>query len=109
MAPSPIVTEIVIRRMPEGGCDLPQVAEDLGLTVRTLQRRLADEGASFAAVLDRAREILGESYVEGSRRPLAEVAGLLGFASQAAFNHWYKQRYGVPPSARRKAGAQNNS
>lgn len=99
------VTEIVIRRLPDGGCDLPRVAGDLGLTVRTLQRRLAEEGASFATVLDRAREILSESYVEGSRRPLAEVAGLLGFGSQAAFNHWYKQRYGVPPSARRKSSA----
>lgn len=98
------VTEIAIRHLPDGGCDLAATARTLGLTTRTLQRRLAEEETTFAAVLDRARTILCESYVEGSIRPLAEVAGLLGFASQAAFNHWYKQRHGMSPSARRRTG-----
>ena len=79
-----------------------QMAAMLGLSVRTLQRRLAAEGATFAGLLDEARSQLAQVYVEASARPLAEVAGQLGFQSQAAFNHWHQARFGEPPGARRR-------
>lgn len=97
------VVEAVIRLLPEGDCSRERVATLLNLGVRTMQRRLAEEGASFAELLDRGREILSQSYVDGSRRPLAEVADLLGFSSQQAFNHWYRARFGESPSNRRRA------
>jgi transcriptional regulator GlxA family with amidase domain len=74
----------------------------MGMGVRTLQRRLAEEHTSFAEVLDSARDILAQSYVDGSRRALVEVSTLLGFGSQAAFNHWYRARHGISPSERRR-------
>lgn len=97
------VVEIAIRLLPEGRCSRDAIADVLGVGLRTLQRRLAEEGASIPEALNRARDILVQSYVDGSQRSLAEVAGLLGFGSQAAFNHWHRTRYGVSPSERRRA------
>ncbi len=96
------VMEAVVRLLPEGRCDREEVARMLGIGLRTLQRRLADEGTNFATLLDQGREILCQSYVDGSPRSLAEVAELLGFSSQQSFNHWYRDRFGETPSARRK-------
>ncbi len=94
--------ETLILLLPESECSRANMAAMLGLSVRTLQRRLAAEGATFAGLLDEARSQLAQVYVEASARPLAEVAGQLGFQSQAAFNHWHQARFGEPPGARRR-------
>lgn len=94
--------ENLILLLPEGGCSRAQMARVLGLSVRTMQRRLAEEGASFADLLDKARQQLAQIYVEASARPLADVAGQLGFQSQAAFNHWHHAQFGENPGARRR-------
>ena len=99
------VLEFVTLALPEGGASRAAVAELMGLSVRTLQRRLADEGTTFAAILDEARRRMAQIYVEASGRPLAEVAGQLGFESQAAFNHWHQARFGESPGARRRRNA----
>ncbi|MEW5685627.1 MAG: AraC family transcriptional regulator [Pseudomonadota bacterium] len=96
------VLETVTLALPEGGCSRAAVAELMGLSVRTLQRRLAEEGVTFAEVLDDARRRMAQVYVEASARPLAEVAAQLGFQSQAAFNHWHRARFGESPGARRR-------
>jgi AraC-like DNA-binding protein len=96
------VLEVAILLLPEQRCSRERVAAALGLGVRTLQRRLSDEGATFVGLLDQARRRLADSYVMGSRRSLHEVGSLLGFASQSAFNHWHRAEYGETPSQRRK-------
>lgn len=96
------VTQLAVLRLPEAGGSLRGMAESLGLSRRTLQRRLAEEGSSYAAVLDEARGRLAQSLVEGSDRPLAEVAELLGYSGQSAFTRWYVARHGVTPAARRR-------
>ena len=52
-----------------------------------MQRRLAAEGSSFSELLYGVRMNMARTFVENSRRPLAEVADLLGFASLSAFYH----------------------
>ncbi len=96
------VLETVTLALPEGGCSRAAVAELIGLSVRTLQRRLAEEDATFADLLDEARRRMTQVYIEASARPLAEVAAQLGFQSQAAFNHWHQARFGESPGARRR-------
>lgn len=98
------VRELIAVRLPYGGSDRAVVARALGLSLRTLQRRLADEGVSFAGLLDEMRSRLARRYLETSSRSLSEIADLLGYSSQAAFTHWYVTRHGEPPRARRLAG-----
>ncbi|MEO1470161.1 MAG: AraC family transcriptional regulator, partial [Pseudomonadota bacterium] len=50
------------------------VASILGLSGRTLARRLADEGASYQAIVDGVRRRLAESYLDDTALSLAEIA-----------------------------------
>lgn len=77
---------------------LPELAASLHLTGRTLQRRLAAEGSSFAALLqdvrlERATELLGR----GSLR-MEEIAWRLGFSDAVAFSRAFKQWTGKAPA-----------
>jgi AraC-like DNA-binding protein len=63
---------------------LDQVARELSMSRRTVQRALADEGTSFEALLDDARRVRAESLLaEG--HPKKEIAYVLGFADPSAF------------------------
>lgn len=83
-------------------CTAPLVAERLGLSRRTMERRLAEEGTTYHALLDTVRSELARGQLTGTRRSNAEIAELLGFASSAAFTTWFAQRHGQPPRAWRR-------
>lgn len=83
-------------------CTAPLAAERLGLSRRTMERRLAEEGATFHGLMDEVRGELARGQLTGSRRSNAEIAELLGFASSAAFTAWFTARHGQPPQAWRR-------
>jgi AraC-like DNA-binding protein len=80
-----------------GRCSLGDTASALGTSPRTLQRRLQEEGTSFAEVVDALRRELAVAYLE-RRMPIAEVASLLGYADDTAFHHAFNRWTGVSPS-----------
>jgi transcriptional regulator GlxA family with amidase domain len=99
------VQQVVTRLLPANSASSGRVAEELGLSLRTMQRRLAAEGVTFAEIVQAVRDDLAKVYIEDSKRPLSEAACLLGFGSQAAFSHWHRSRFGASPSKRRKVAA----
>lgn len=96
---------VVLGSLRTGRCSIEDTAERLDLDVRTLQRRLADEGTGFLDIVQQARTYLADQYVPHSDRPLLEVAELLGFSALSAFSRWHKAHYGCSPSARRSGEA----
>jgi AraC-like DNA-binding protein len=103
------VRRAVLLLLPSGRCSIEQVAAQLGIVCRTVQRRLAEQGVSFSALVNELRADLATRYVEQSDRPLTEVAALLGFAAPSGFSRWYQGQFGRSPSqgraARRAASA----
>jgi AraC-like DNA-binding protein len=97
------VAVLISQRLAEGALSADGVAAALDLDLRSLQRRLAAEGSSFSELLYGVRVNLARTYVESSRRPLAEVADLLGFASLSAFSQWYSRTHGQSAAERRAA------
>jgi AraC-like DNA-binding protein len=75
------------------------VAEQLGLTPRTLRRRLTAEGQSFRQLLLAARLDLARRQLETRGVTVAEVAERLGYAQPASFYRAYKAHFGRPPRA----------
>lgn len=73
------------------------VAQLLDLHPRTLQRRLADEGTTFAAVLDGVRRAAAHRYLVTTDLPLSQVAGLLGFSEQAVLSRACRRWWGLTP------------
>ena len=73
------------------------------MSPRTLQRRLADEGARFHDLVDELRRELALEYVRDRRRPLGEIAYLLGYAELSPFLRAFKRWTGKTPSELRGA------
>ena len=85
-------------RMPE----MDEVATELCLTVRTLRRRLRDEGTSFTELRDEARCALAREWLRGSKLSVAQVAERLGYAEATSFINAFKRWTGETPHVFRR-------
>jgi len=93
-----LVRERIRTSLGEDPPSLASVARALKMSSRTLQRRLADEGVAFAALVDDVRRDLAEELVRDRRRPLGEVAFLLGYAELSPFLRAFKRWTGKTPA-----------
>jgi len=89
--------EVIIRLLPDGEPRRDQVASELCMSERTLQRRLEEEATSFIQLLDDTRRELAEQYLGRLHLSLAQAAYLLGFADQSSFFRACKRWFDVPP------------
>ena len=81
---------------------IDHVAERLHVSVRTLRRRLNEEGSSYRELLEEVRFELGKEYLLDTRLPLAEISDLLGYTEPANFSHAFRRWSGQSPRSFRK-------
>lgn len=93
----------IVARLSHGQVRLASVAEELKLSPRTLQRKLSEAGVTFQQVLDQARFALAQEYLRRPELGLIDIAFLLGYQEQSAFNHAFKEWAGVNPGAYRSS------
>ncbi len=91
----------VERLLPQRQAKAETVARALALSVRTLSRRLSEEGTTFAAVVEELRRSMARQYLKDSGFSLAKIAWLLGYEGPTSFNHAFKRWTGRSPSAAR--------
>lgn len=91
------VRDLMIAQLPHDVPSKAQTARMLGMTERTLLRRLKDEGTTFADVLRHLREELAFQYLQRGMS-LSEVAYQLGFSDNGTFSRAFKQWTGRRPS-----------
>jgi AraC-like DNA-binding protein len=84
------------------------VARELRLSSRTLQRRLAEAGASFQQLVQEARRELARHYLLHSRLELNETAYLLGYEDSHSFFRAFHDWEGSSPGEWRARHAQTN-
>lgn len=96
------IRQLMIEAMAEGGVSLDLIAEQMSLTPRTLQRRLSEQGENFKSLLDKVRKELALTYINQPFIDLAELAYLLGFSDQTAFQRAFKKWTGSSPGKYRK-------
>lgn len=82
------------------------VARRLGVSPRTLQRRLADESTSFAKVLDETRRQLALSLIADPTISISDISRRVGYADLFAFNKAFRRWTGRSPSAFRQQAVQ---
>ena len=73
------------------------VARKLGMSERTLGRRLTEEGVTFNEVVQQLRATLARYYLEEETMPMSEIAWLLGFEEASSFSHACKRWTGKSP------------
>ena len=76
---------------------IDDIAQDLRLSPRTLQRRLQELGSSYQRVLDEARHEMARYYLRNSVLELAEAAYLLGYEDANSFARAFRNWEGMPP------------
>ena len=91
-----------------GQARIGKIASELGVIRRTLARRLASEGLSFRALLDRLRSGLAKRYLQERDLPISEIAWLLGYRETSAFNHAFKRWTGHTPKGLPQTNAKRN-
>jgi AraC-like DNA-binding protein len=89
----------LINAMDGGDPSMPAVSRRLGMSARTLHRRLAEEGARFEDLLDGIREEFAKRYLARGTVAASEVAYLVGFQSPTAFFRAFKRWTGGTPLA----------
>ena len=80
-----------------------QAAAALGLSERTLARRMQALGLSYTAVLDAARHQAALHALAQADRPLGEISQSLGFAEPSVFNRAFRRWTGCTPGQWRQA------
>ncbi len=91
------VRRVISRRCRTGEPILSLVAAELKLSGRSLQRKLQARGLSFQVLLDETRLMLAKDYLRDSHLQLTEVAQMLGYSEQSAFNHAFRRWTGQSP------------
>ncbi|KNC20287.1 hypothetical protein AC792_01750 [Arthrobacter sp. RIT-PI-e] len=94
---APQVRAAVERVLGTSPVRIDTVAGLLGVHPRTLQRRLATEGASFEALLDDVRRETALRLLRHSDLPLQQVAGLVGLSEQSALTRCVRRWCGATP------------
>jgi AraC-like DNA-binding protein len=96
------VQSLLVDLLPGGAVQEDLVASRLALSVRTLQRRLREEGTSFKSVLDETRRELAGRYLADPDYSIGEITFLLGFSEASNFTRAFRRWYGRPPAAMRR-------
>jgi AraC-like DNA-binding protein len=81
------------------------VAEQMGMNVRTLHRKLTEEGQSYQQILDDLRSELGRKYLLQSDLSVEEIARKLGFTESRSFIRYFKGYAGKTPGEFRQSHA----
>lgn len=92
------IEALVSLRLLDGDSDITGVAQLADTSVRSLQRKLHEEGLSYRKILDRVRFERAKSLLLETSTAVTEISLLTGFSDPAHFTRSFKRWSGVPPS-----------
>ena len=78
------------------------ISHQLGMSERTLRRKLSQEGTNFSQLVFQCRQEMADIFLADLKMPLTEIAHALGFNDQSAFSRAFREWSGVPPSVYRQ-------
>jgi len=94
---------LIRTRLNTGKITLEDVAAEMKLPSRTLQRRLEESNLNFRLMVDDVRKSQAQRYLCDTQMSLVELASALGFSDHASFNRAFKRWTGSSPGAFRRA------
>jgi AraC-like DNA-binding protein len=97
---------MIFREMNDGSVNQEHIARELGISSRTLRRRLAEEGQSFQGLLDRCRmEFAALEFRIRRKLSLSDMALRLGYSEHSTFSRAFARWSGMAPQEYRRSVA----
>ena len=96
------VQRLFLQRMMFGEPDRQEIAKALSISVRTLLRRLSEEGSSYKEASEQARLMVAKQELESSGLNYDEIAFLLGYSEERAFRRAFIRWTGLTPAEYRR-------
>lgn len=93
----PYVKKLLYRQLPNSQVTIDQVAKQMGISPRSLQRYLQSESTSFQKLLDETRQSMATRYLRDSSVSLTQLSELLGYADLSAFSRAFTRWNGMSP------------
>jgi AraC-like DNA-binding protein len=97
--------QLIRSYLPSGHPRIEELADVVGISVRSLQRRVKEHGQTYKLIVDQARFQASQEHLHDSDIGLSEVAYQLGYTDQGNFNRAFRRWAGVTPSAYRQLHA----
>jgi AraC-like DNA-binding protein len=97
------VAQVLARKLKGSVPPLNEIARELAMSERNLQRALQNDGTSFQRLLDEVRRDLAISHLANDANSTGQVGFLLGFSEPSAFHRAFRRWTGQAPSSYRKA------
>ncbi len=96
------VTKIILAHLDDEKLSIEKVAKEMAVSVRTLQKRLEEEGVVFSELLKDIREKLAKKYLR-ENYTVEQITYLLGFSEPSVFRKAFKKWSGVTPKEYRES------
>jgi AraC-like DNA-binding protein len=90
--------QLVRSHLPDGGLPIALASEASGLGVRSLQRRLVEEGLTYSRLIDQVRFDIAIDLLKNPSMPLIDVSSELGYTEPATFTRAFKRWTGTSPN-----------
>lgn len=95
------VENAIASLLPNGRIRIENVAHNLGMSSRTLRRKLAAGAVNFASILENLRFASAKNYLAEQELSISRIAWLLGYTEVSAFSHAFRRWSGRTPRADR--------
>ena len=95
------MTKIILAQLDDESLSIRKVAKEMAMSVRTLQKRLADEGVVFSDLMQDIRERLAKRYLSEDYT-VEQITYLLGFSEPSTFRKAFKKWLGMTPKEYRE-------
>ena len=93
----------LLERMTSGEFSEEDIARDLHMSRRSLQRRLAEADASYQSLVDQTRRDMALRYIEDPAKSATDITFLLGYSQQSVFTRAFRRWTGMSPSEYRSS------
>jgi AraC-like DNA-binding protein len=98
------VERIIPQLLPHDRASASEVARQLGMSARTLSRKLREQGVTYSEILEELRAALAQLYLSDRDQSVSEIAWLVGYREVSSFTHAFKRWTGLTPRQFRSRG-----
>lgn len=93
------IEQLVASLLADGHPSIHAAAETVGMSARTLQRRLAEVGVTYSGLVSSIRTRQAKELIADAEMPIADIAAQLGYTDSSNFGRAFRRQTGVSPLA----------